>query len=108
MIINAWSIGRDPKSWERPEEFWPDRFMDSSVDFRGQHMQFVPFGAGRRGCPGIDFAVSIVKLALANLLFHFDWGLPDGKEGESLDMNEVFGITSHMKYGLVLEAKSTV
>lgn len=105
MMINAWSIGRDPKSWERPEEFLPDRFMGSSVDFRGQHFQFVPFGAGRRGCPGSGFAMSVVELVLVKLLLHFDWELPDGKEGESLDMSETSGITCHMKYGLVLIAK---
>ncbi|XP_020098647.1 cytochrome P450 71A1-like [Ananas comosus] len=78
VIINAWAIGRDPKLWERAEEFWPERFTNSPIDFRGQYFEFIPFGSGRRGCPGINFAMSVIELVLANLLYHFDWELPHG------------------------------
>ncbi|KAJ0105789.1 hypothetical protein Patl1_18153 [Pistacia atlantica] len=54
VLINAWAIQRDPKLWDRPEEFVPERFANISVDFTGQHSQFIPFGAGRRSCPGIS------------------------------------------------------
>ncbi|XP_062118384.1 phenylacetaldehyde oxime monooxygenase CYP71AN24-like [Humulus lupulus] len=51
IFINAWAIHRDPKSWERSEEFLPERFENDSVDFKGQDSHFIPFGFGRRGCP---------------------------------------------------------
>ncbi|XP_008799325.2 cytochrome P450 71A1-like [Phoenix dactylifera] len=108
VMINAWAIARDPRSWERAEEFWPDRFMNSSFDFRGQDFQFIPFGAGRRGCPGIAFSIPVVELALANLLHHFDWELPDGMKEESLDMSESAGITSRKKVNLILVAKPRI
>ncbi|XP_057832597.1 cytochrome P450 93A3-like [Cryptomeria japonica] len=53
VFINIWALGRDPKHWENPLEFRPERFSESSIDVRGQHFQILPFGGGRRGCPGI-------------------------------------------------------
>ncbi|PIA27964.1 hypothetical protein AQUCO_07400068v1 [Aquilegia coerulea] len=108
VIINAFAIGRDPKSWEEPEKFWPKRFLNgnsTSVDFKGQDFQLIPFGAGRRGCPGILFATSIIEFTLANLLNRFDWALPDGMDGKDLDMEEEYGITVHRKNDLVLTAQ---
>ncbi|KAG6481955.1 cytochrome P450 71A1-like [Zingiber officinale] len=103
VLINAWAIGRDPRSWEKPEEFWPERFLDdASVDFRGQNFQFIPFGAGRRGCPGMDFAFPVLELALANLLYHFDWALPQGMTAEEMDMKEFYGIIVRKKSNLIL------
>ncbi|KAK1268983.1 Cytochrome P450 71A9 [Acorus gramineus] len=101
IIINAWAIGRDPKYWEAPEEFRPERFLEGSLDFKGNDFQFIPFSAGRRICPGISFAVSEVELTLANLLYRFDWKLPEG-EGlvEDLNMDEEPGITVKRKYNL--------
>ncbi|KAG1334744.1 Cytochrome P450 71A1 [Cocos nucifera] len=108
VMINAWAIARDPRSWERAEEFWPDRFMNSAVDFKGQDFKFIPFGAGRRGCPGIGFAIPTIELALANLLHHFDWALSDKMKEESLDMNESAGVASHKKVNLNLMAKPRI
>ncbi|XP_057487229.1 cytochrome P450 736A117-like [Actinidia eriantha] len=98
VFTNAWTIGRDPSLWARPDEFWPERFMDSLVDFRGHDFEFLPFGAGRRGCPGIQFAMSVDELALANLVGHFDFSLPVGEE---LDMSEASGLTVHKKTALL-------
>ncbi|XP_057487211.1 cytochrome P450 736A117-like [Actinidia eriantha] len=89
VFTNAWIIGRDPSLWARPNEFWPERFMDSLVDFRGHDFEFIPFGAGRRGCPGIQFVMSVDELALANLVGNFDFSLPVGEE---LDMSEAAGL----------------
>ena len=104
VIINAWAIGRDPTSWNEPEEFTPERFLKSSIDFRGHDFQLIPFGAGRRGCPGISFAMTTVELVLANLLHNFDWTLPDGVRGEDIDMTESTGITIHKKFPLTAVA----
>ncbi|CAL4928229.1 unnamed protein product [Urochloa decumbens] len=103
VLINAWAINRDPAAWgEDAEEFVPERFLGSSVDYRGQDFALLPFGAGRRGCPGVGFAEPTMELALATLLYHFDWE-PAG--GRALDMSEENGITVHIKYGLPLVAK---
>ncbi|KAJ4822754.1 hypothetical protein Tsubulata_004139 [Turnera subulata] len=88
VLINAWAFQRDPKAWDRPEEFIPERFANSSVDFRGQDSRFMPFGGGRRLCPGLSFAIVEAELVLANLLYLFNWELPDGMPAESLDMTD--------------------
>ncbi|WCJ36167.1 cytochrome P450 family 71 subfamily A polypeptide 25 [Euphorbia peplus] len=100
VIINAWALGRDPAFWERAEEFWPDRFLNSQVDIKGHDFQLLPFGAGRRACPGMQFAISIEELALANLLYKFNWSLPSGVGEEDLDMTESVGLTTHRKFPL--------
>jgi len=89
--INAWAIQRDPKFWESPEEFLPERFENSEVDFKGQDSQFIPFGFGRRGCPGMNFGTASVEYMLANLLYWFDWKLPE-TDTQDIDMNEIFGL----------------
>ncbi|KAL0356356.1 UNVERIFIED_CONTAM: cytochrome [Sesamum radiatum] len=104
VIVNAWAIGRDPSLWENPEEFHPERFLDTSVDFRGLHFELIPFGAGRRGCPGVAFAVAVNELALAKLVHKFEFALPDGGREEDLDMTESYGITVHRKHPLLVVA----
>lgn len=101
VMINAWAIGRDPKLWEEAEEFRPERFMNNSIDFKGQDFELIPFGAGRRGCPGIVFATMINEIALANLVHMLEWILPNG---EDLDMTGTFGLTIHRKFPLVATA----
>ncbi|RWR75964.1 Cytochrome P450 71A1 [Cinnamomum micranthum f. kanehirae] len=105
LFINAYAIGRDPTSWENPEEFLPERFANNSIDFKGQDFQFIPFGAGRRGCLGLSFAITSLELALANLLYWFDWKLPQGLTEEDLDMSEAFGLTVPKKLPLYLVPK---
>ncbi|WJX46182.1 hypothetical protein P8452_33006 [Trifolium repens] len=100
VIVNAWAIARDPSIWEEPLEFKPERFMNSSIDYKGLDFELLPFGAGRRGCPGVTFAISINELVLANLVNQFDWKLPDGVEGKDLDMSETNGLTCRRKYPL--------
>ncbi|KAG6515252.1 cytochrome P450 71A9-like [Zingiber officinale] len=102
IYINAWSIGRDADAWDKPEEFRPERFEGSSVDYLGQCFELVPFGSGRRICPGISLAQSVMWLTLANLLHSFDWTLPEGVRREDLDMSEVFGLVVSKKEPLVL------
>ncbi|XP_061338863.1 cytochrome P450 71D9-like [Gastrolobium bilobum] len=102
VIINAWAIARDPNYWVEAEKFYPERFLDSTVDYKGTDFQFIPFGAGRRMCPGSIFGVATVELLLANLLFHFDWKMPDGNKPEELDMTESFGVSVRKKHELYL------
>ncbi|MQL41643.1 cytochrome P450, partial [Escherichia coli] len=91
VLINVWAIGRDPKCWTEAESFHPERFLNSSLDFKGSDYEFIPFGSGRRMCPGITFATPNMELPLAQLLYHFDWKLPNGMKSEELDMIELSG-----------------
>ncbi|KAH6812526.1 cytochrome P450 [Perilla frutescens var. frutescens] len=102
VVINAWAICRDPSLWENPEEFHPKRFLDTSIDFKGLQFEFIPFGAGRRGCPGITFATATNELAIAKLVHKFNFALPKGGSEEDLDMTEVNGVTVHKKFPLLV------
>ncbi|EOY12077.1 Cytochrome P450 71D10, putative [Theobroma cacao] len=102
VIVNAWAIGRDPRHWKEAEKFHPERFLDTSIDFRGLDFELIPFGAGRRICPGISFALPNILLPLAQLLYHFDWELPNGMKHQDLDMTEEFGITVTRRNDLFL------
>ncbi|KAL8226017.1 hypothetical protein R6Q57_018574 [Mikania cordata] len=105
-IINASAIGRDPTLWEEPDEFRPERFLNNLIDYKGLHFELLPFGAGRRGCPGIQFAVVVNELALANVVYKFNLALPNGVKGKDLDMSETSGITVHKKSPLLVIATS--
>ncbi|KAH1256339.1 Cytochrome P450 71B37 [Glycine max] len=106
VYVNAWVIQRDPEVWKNPEEFCPERFLDSAIDYRGQDFELIPFGAGRRICPGIPMAAVILELVLANLLHSFDWKLPQGMVKEDIDVEVLPGITQHKKNHLCLRAKT--
>ncbi|XP_004310039.1 PREDICTED: cytochrome P450 71A25-like isoform X1 [Fragaria vesca subsp. vesca] len=104
IIVNVWQIGRDRKSYYKPDEFEPERFLNpnSDISYKGNDFELIPFGAGRRMCPGIQFATTVNEIALANLLHKFDWTLPaaGGVRSEDLDMTETSGITVHKKHPL--------
>ncbi|CAI0409978.1 unnamed protein product [Linum tenue] len=102
ILINAYAIGRDPETWVDPDCFRPERFEGSVVDFRGTNFELIPFGGGRRICPGISFATANIDLALAQMLYHFDWKFPEGMTHEEMDMSEIFGITARKKHNLHL------
>lgn len=101
-IVNLWAIQRDPEMWERPEEFIPERFINNPIDFRGNDFEFIPFGAGRKGCPGISFSNTSVESVLANLLYWFDWEMVDGTDYMDIDMTETFGVSVRRKFPLRL------
>ncbi|KAM3230700.1 hypothetical protein ACQJBY_061092 [Aegilops geniculata] len=103
VFTNVWAISRDPKYWNEPEKFMPERFeADGVADFRGTNFEFTPFGVGRRICPGIGFANANIEIALASLLYHYEWELPAGVKPEEVDMTEVFGATVTKKADLYL------
>ncbi|CAO2840529.1 unnamed protein product [Amaranthus hypochondriacus] len=104
VLINAWAIHRDPSYWDDPEMFVPERFLKSQTDYRGHDLHFIPFGAGRRICPGISFAMASTELLIANLIHKFDWRLPDGVECSTLDMSECFTISMHKNTPLLAAA----
>jgi cytochrome P450 len=94
LLLNAWGIHRDPAVWERPLEFEPERFLNSSSpDLNGHDFKYIPFGYGRRACPGMWVALRMLLLTVGRLLQSFDWSIPDGIEG--VDMNEGRALTLH-------------
>jgi cytochrome P450 family 71 subfamily A len=106
VIVNAKAIGLDPAAWGADAElFLPERHEEIAdlSDHKPWHDSFalVPFGVGRRSCPGVHFATAVVELLLANLLSCFDWRAPTGGE---VDLEEEIGLTVHRKNPLVLVA----
>ncbi|GKV42123.1 hypothetical protein SLEP1_g49565 [Rubroshorea leprosula] len=105
VYVNAWAIGRDTEAWgQNPEDFCPERFMDSSIDYKGQDFGLIPFGSGRRICPGMHMGAATVELALANLLYRFDWKMPPGMKEEDLDFDPAPGLVIHKRNHLFLMA----
>nr|QWK52345.1 cytochrome P450 84A25 [Isatis tinctoria] len=95
LMINAFAIARDPKLWVDPEAFRPSRFMEPGMpDFMGTNFEFIPFGAGRRSCPGMQLGLYAMEVAVANIIHCFTWQLPDGMKPSELDMSDVMGLTA--------------
>ncbi|CAL5376779.1 unnamed protein product [Camellia sinensis] len=101
VFINTWSMGRDPTIWDAPEEFCPERFLGKEIDVRGQSFELLPFGSGRRMCPGYNLGLKMIRSSLVNMLHGFNWKLPDNLKAEDLGMEEVFGLTTVRKISLV-------
>ncbi|OWM82675.1 3,9-dihydroxypterocarpan 6A-monooxygenase [Punica granatum] len=95
LFVNLWSLGRDPSHWEDPLEFRPERFTSGSsqhLELRGQHFQLMPFGSGRRGCPGTSLALQVVQATLGSMIQCFEWKLSGGENGR-VNMEEAPGLT---------------
>ncbi|XP_059657203.1 cytochrome P450 736A117-like [Cornus florida] len=104
-FINNWAIARDPTLWENPDEFEPERFFKTSINFYGHDFELLPFGSGRRSCPGILFATTVNELGLASVVYRYDFTLPGGIRGEDIDMSEVPGLSNPRKYPLLVFPK---
>ncbi|KAM7518283.1 hypothetical protein LguiB_017245 [Lonicera macranthoides] len=93
LILNLWKLHRDPHVWLDPMEFRPERFLSShkDIDVKGQHFELIPFGAGRRVCPGVNYAIQILELVLATLLHGFELSTIDNAP---VDMTATAGLTN--------------
>ncbi|CAL9076371.1 unnamed protein product [Musa textilis] len=105
VMINVWAIGRDKSAWEDADVFRPSRFAPgceaAALDFKGGCFEFLPFGSGRRSCPGMQLGLHALELAVAQLTHCFSWELPDGMKPGELDMGDVFGLTAPRAVRLV-------
>nr|AYM55644.1 cytochrome p450 [Croton stellatopilosus] len=94
IFANLWKLHRDPNVWSNSDEFRPERFLtkevSNSIDFSGQNYEYLPFGSGRRSCPGLNFATQAIHLSLARLLQAFSLDTPFN---EAVDMSEGLSIT---------------
>lgn len=91
ILVNVWASGRDPSIWENADGFVPERFLNDGqlpVDFRGRDFEMIPFGAGRRICPGLPLADRMVHLMVAALVGNFEWRVE-----EEIEMEEKFGLS---------------
>ncbi|KAK1372023.1 geraniol 8-hydroxylase-like [Heracleum sosnowskyi] len=102
VMINAWAIARDSESWENPTNFTPERFLSSEIEYKGQNFSFLPFGSGRRICPGIRLAERVMGLMLMSLVSQFDWKLPNNMLPKDVDMEDTFGVLSQKATPLLL------
>ncbi|XP_047967694.1 ferruginol synthase 1-like [Salvia hispanica] len=85
VLVNEWGMGRDPKIWKNPLSFEPERFLDQKIDFKGQDFELIPFGSGRRVCPGMPLANRILHTVPATLVHNYDWKLerPNASDDEA-------------------------
>ncbi|KAF5772935.1 Germacrene A hydroxylase [Helianthus annuus] len=102
LIVNVFAINRDPEYWKDAESFIPERFENSNTTIMGADYEYLPFGAGRRMCPGSALGLANVQLPLANILYYFKWKLPNGSSHGQLDMTESFGAMVQRKTQLML------
>lgn len=100
--VNIWAMGRDPKVWESPLEFRPERFLEGEkgreIDLKGHHFELLPFGSGRRGCPGMNLAMRELPAIIGALVQCFEWKMLDSERkildrGRKIDMDERPGLT---------------
>ncbi|KAK9124957.1 hypothetical protein Scep_013803 [Stephania cephalantha] len=95
--VNVWAVARDPEVWKEPLEFRPERFMEEDVDMKGHDFRLLPFGAGRRVCPGAQLGINLVTSMLGHLLHHFRWTPQEGIKPSEIDMGENPGLVTYMK-----------
>ncbi|KAF8007164.1 hypothetical protein BT93_K1229 [Corymbia citriodora subsp. variegata] len=107
VIVNVYAIMRDPEAWTDPDEFAPERFLESSdekigehqMELKGQNFRYLPFGSGRRGCPGASLAMLVVYAAVGALVQCFDWKMMDGEV--AVDLSQGSGFAAEMAKPLV-------
>ncbi|KAH0906411.1 hypothetical protein HID58_038238, partial [Brassica napus] len=106
--VNIWAVHRNPNVWKDPESFIPERFMNNEIDYKGLDFELLPFGSGRRMCPGMGMGMALVHLTLINLLYRFDWKLPERMEAKDVDLEESYGLVCPKKVPLRLIPVPTI
>lgn len=107
ILVNIYAIMRDPKSWDEPDKFVPERFLNNNfsdqafeqMGTKGQDFRFLPFGSGRRACMGEPHASIVLHATIGALIQCFDWELP--KDGEKVDVQVVKGYAGAVAHTLV-------
>ncbi|KAL3640522.1 cytochrome P450 [Castilleja foliolosa] len=109
LLVNVWAIGRDPNVWADPLEFKPERFLAGgerpNVDIKGNDFELIPFGAGRRICAGMSMGIRMVQLLAATLIHGFDFELANGQLGQTVNMEEGYGLSLKRAEPLVVNPK---
>ncbi|KAI3695704.1 hypothetical protein L1987_78703 [Smallanthus sonchifolius] len=95
--VNVWAVARDPATWKNPLEFRPERFLEEDVDMKGHDYRLLPFGAGRRVCPGAQLGINMVTSMLGHLLHHFSWAPANSLSPKEIDMSENPGLVTYMR-----------
>lgn len=108
IYVYSWAVARDPEYWNNPDEFSPERLLNGNIDIKGQDFRVIPFGSGRRICPGMFTGLATVELAVANLLYSFDWELPSGVQAQDIDTDVLPRLIMHKKNALVLSPRKYV
>lgn len=105
-LINNWGLARDPQYWKNPLEFCPDRFLEEESDqeFLGHSYKYLPFGSGRRACPGMSFGSNAVYVGVGSLVHAFNWTLPEGLKLEDIDLSEGSSFTIALRHPLIAVA----
>ncbi|KAK3039880.1 hypothetical protein RJ639_028273 [Escallonia herrerae] len=91
ILVNAWWLANNPAHWKDPQEFRPERFLEeeSKVEANGNDFRYLPFGVGRRSCPGIILALPILGITLGRLVQNFELLPPPGQS--KIDTSEKGG-----------------
>ncbi|KAF5443641.1 hypothetical protein F2P56_036179 [Juglans regia] len=100
VLVNAWAIGRDPSLWDNANSFMPERFLGLEIDVKGRNFELIPFGGGRRICPGLPLAIRMLHLMLGSLVHNFDWKLEEGVKSEDMSMEDKFALTLQIAHPL--------
>ncbi|XP_047963478.1 cytochrome P450 71AU50-like [Salvia hispanica] len=108
VLVNTWSTGRDPSTWDEAGEFMPERFVGKHTDMTGTNFSLLPFGSGRRMCPGYNLGLKIVRTTLANLLHGFELKLDEGMRNEDVSMEEQYGLATNPKHPVSIVMKPTL
>ncbi|KAG6606868.1 Cytochrome P450 705A5, partial [Cucurbita argyrosperma subsp. sororia] len=115
VAVDLFAIMRDPNLWENPDEFRPERFYNANpnkdegdqgmkhiqYEIKGQNFSFVPFGGGRRGCPGSLLAYNTINRTVAALVQCFDWKVGKDGNGEKVNMEIGTGISLPMAHAFI-------
>ncbi|XP_043712782.1 trimethyltridecatetraene synthase-like isoform X2 [Telopea speciosissima] len=103
--VSTWTIGKDPTLWDAPHEFRPERFIGKAIEVKGRDFELLPFGSGRRMCPGYALGLKMIQSYLANLIHGFLWKLPGEMQPQDLNMDEVYGLSAPKKIPLFAMAE---